>query len=219
MLGLAMPGPPAKTGSLRERKKARTRHDLMTVASRLFRKQGYERTTLEQIAEQAEVSIRTLPRYFETKRQLALAAYYEALAAFRGELLDPGRERPALECWREHSRMATTALMEIRGVGLHLKFVLSEPALATGLREVYHSYGDVLTAGLAQDAGVDPDTDLYSRLLAGMLVSGNWAAARRWVEAGRKEDITATCMAIIDFAADSFPARGSSGARRLERRL
>lgn len=40
---------------LRERKKARTRASIQEHALRLFREQGYEATTVEQIAEAAEV--------------------------------------------------------------------------------------------------------------------------------------------------------------------
>jgi AcrR family transcriptional regulator len=57
---------------LRERKKARTRAQLQDHALRLFRDQGYEQTTVEQIAEAAEVSPTTVYRYFPTKADLVL---------------------------------------------------------------------------------------------------------------------------------------------------
>jgi AcrR family transcriptional regulator len=57
---------------LRERKKARTRAQLQEHALRLFREQGYEQTTVEQIAEAAEVSPTTVYRYFATKAELVL---------------------------------------------------------------------------------------------------------------------------------------------------
>ncbi len=57
---------------LRERKKARTRALIQQTALRLFREQGYDGTTVEQIAEAAEVSPSTVFNYFPTKPDLVI---------------------------------------------------------------------------------------------------------------------------------------------------
>ncbi len=62
---------PAGPG-LRERKKARTRAAIQSNALRLFREQGYEATTIEQIIDAAEVSETTFFRYFPAKEDLVL---------------------------------------------------------------------------------------------------------------------------------------------------
>jgi AcrR family transcriptional regulator len=64
---------------LRERKKVRTRATIRSEAFRLFEEQGYAETTIEQIAQAADVSPSTFFRYFPTKEQLVLADDLDAL--------------------------------------------------------------------------------------------------------------------------------------------
>jgi AcrR family transcriptional regulator len=56
--------------SRRERKKRETRQRLMVAALRLFREHGYDDTTVEKIAETADVAKSTFFNYFETKEAI-----------------------------------------------------------------------------------------------------------------------------------------------------
>jgi AcrR family transcriptional regulator len=64
---------------LRERKKQRTRATLIDAAVELCERQGFERTTVDQIAAIADVSPRTFSRYFATKDAIAFALIDEAI--------------------------------------------------------------------------------------------------------------------------------------------
>ena len=67
------------TPGLRERKKAKTRAAIQTQALRLIAEQGYEATTVEQIAEAAEISPSTFFRYFPTKEDVVVEDDYDPL--------------------------------------------------------------------------------------------------------------------------------------------
>jgi AcrR family transcriptional regulator len=74
---------------LRERKKLRTRLAIQEQAHKLFRELGYVQTTVEQIAEAAEVSPSTFFRYFPTKEDVVL------FDAFDPVLIEAYRRQPA----------------------------------------------------------------------------------------------------------------------------
>src|SRR5246500_1080234 len=95
--------------SLREREKARARAALREHALRLFREQGYQATTVEQIAAAAEVSPSTFFRYFPTKEDVVLQddmdiRMMEAFARQPPELTPIAAVRGAmLETWNSFS--------------------------------------------------------------------------------------------------------------------
>jgi len=65
----------------RQRKKNATRDRIRASALRLFGEQGYDATTVEQIAAAAGVSHMTFFRYFPTKEDVALSDSYDPLIA------------------------------------------------------------------------------------------------------------------------------------------
>ncbi|MFD7495642.1 TetR/AcrR family transcriptional regulator [Streptomyces sp. NPDC059832] len=90
--------------SLRERKKLQTRHRLLAAATALFAERGFDKVSVAEIAEAAEVSKMTVFNYFAGKEDLVLAPMEEhvgdvaravrdrapgesALAAVRGQFL------------------------------------------------------------------------------------------------------------------------------------
>lgn len=65
---------------LRERKHEATRRRLVNAARHLFEEYGYDGTTIEMIADAADVSPRTFHRYFETKAGVASEPARELVA-------------------------------------------------------------------------------------------------------------------------------------------
>jgi AcrR family transcriptional regulator len=62
---------------LREKKKHKLRQSVQREAFRLFDEQGYAATTVEQIAEAAEISTTTFYRYYSSKEDVVLSGGYE----------------------------------------------------------------------------------------------------------------------------------------------
>jgi AcrR family transcriptional regulator len=85
---------------LRERKKQRTRSTLIDAAVELCDKQGFERTTVDQIAAVADVSPRTFSRYFATKDAIAFALIDDAVDLAAAELARQPAEMHHFEALR-----------------------------------------------------------------------------------------------------------------------
>jgi AcrR family transcriptional regulator len=196
---------PVTEPSLRQRKKERTRTSLIDVSRRLFAEQGYDATTLEQIATEAEVSVPTLLVYFESKERLALARDYDALAELQRAVDDPDREEDTLTLWRRQvAKSAGQAGSSAKDYLKHQSLLASSPALLRGLLVLLQHNEDVLADGLARDFGTDRD-ELQTRLLATTLAFGNHTSVRRWVAGHGKGSLADACLAVIDFVIDNYP--------------
>lgn len=86
--------------SLRERQQVATKREIVAAAFDLFEEQGFGNTTIEEIAQAAGVSARTVFRHFETKHDLVLG-WLPQLEAIVAELplpdLTPDSAVPLLE--------------------------------------------------------------------------------------------------------------------------
>jgi AcrR family transcriptional regulator len=83
----------AAHAGLRQRKKDSSRRAIEDAAWELFAEQGYEETSINDIAERADVAPRTFFRYFPTKEAVMYPQFEELLQSVRDEF----RKRPADE--------------------------------------------------------------------------------------------------------------------------
>jgi AcrR family transcriptional regulator len=154
---------------LRERKKARTRAALREHALRLFREQGYERTTVEQIAAAADVSPSTFFRYFPTKEDVVLqddmdTRTMEALARQPRDLPPIAAVRSAMrEAWQSF----TAEEWDLIRQGGELSIRVPE-IRARAMNEFARTL-TVIADALAERTG-KPADDFRIRVLAGAVV-------------------------------------------------
>jgi len=163
---------------LRERKKARTRAAIREHAFRLFRAQGYDATTVEQIADAAEVSPSTFFRYFPTKEDVVLQDDLDLL------WLEAIREQPpevgpiaALRAGvhTAFARMGEAEWAQLRETS---ELALAVPAVRGRMLEELARTTQALAEAVAERTGRDPG-DFAVRALAGAIVG---IAIAAWFE-------------------------------------
>jgi AcrR family transcriptional regulator len=183
---------------LRQRKKAQTARRIEEVAAKLFEQQGFEATTLEQIAEVADVHRQTVLRYFHSKEDIAFAARNRLYDLFEEGLAT--RPGTVLEHWRSYVAEASRGLVEAGVLRRWVEFVDSDDRLYAYLLRLNQKFQDTLATALSEEAGVDPDTDLFARALAAMLVSGNTQVARMTIRTGQDVIVAQNSSRVIDLA-------------------
>lgn len=143
---------------------------------RLFVDQGFDQTTVDQIAGRAGVSQRTFFRYFPCKEAVLFG--FE----FRGPFLDELRRRPSDESPAHSLRAATVSMWRLSVDTAQVRRSLRQQLIAThpGVR----AYAQQLTENIAQDVAavmaerldVEIDGDVRPRVYGQL-----WAALNRWL--------------------------------------
>jgi AcrR family transcriptional regulator len=114
----------AVTRVTRAESKARTRQHLLDEAQRLFRERGYAATSLEQIAEAADVTKGAIYGHFSSKEDLLLSAIEATPTPDYGALLND-RSRPLRERLAEYGRTMATdkTATDKAGLAVGLEFI------------------------------------------------------------------------------------------------
>jgi AcrR family transcriptional regulator len=164
---------PSRPG-LRERKKQQTRLAISDVATGLFMARGFDRVTIAEVAEAAQVSVNTVFNYFATKEDLFFdraAEVEEAPSRLLrgrrpGESLVDVLRRGLREGLRPQG--GATRLQSIRPF---LATVEASPALQARASLIFRRAEEVLAAALAEETGAtaeDPTPTVVAAMVMGL---------------------------------------------------
>ena len=164
---------------LRERKKARTRASIREHALRLFREQGYDATTVDQIAEAADVSPSTFFRYYPTKEDVVLQDDVDVLA------IESFYSQPAdlsiVAAFRAAAKEAFASMSEEDMATMQetTSLIFTVPELRARAMDEYSRTISVIAEAAATRSGHDP-AGFAVRNVAGAIVGVIIAATMPW---------------------------------------
>ncbi|MGV0745273.1 TetR/AcrR family transcriptional regulator [Mycolicibacterium sp. XJ870] len=154
---------------LRERKKQRTRATLIDAAVELCNRQGFEQTTVDQIAAVAEVSPRTFSRYFATKDAVVLAFIDEVVEMVAVELAAQPSDISDIEALYRSHVQAFVKTKSAPPSQLTSERLLASARIITSSAALLHAASqfrmDAVNAALAERMGV-PRNDRRLQLTA-----------------------------------------------------
>ncbi|MET9022646.1 TetR family transcriptional regulator [Actinopolymorpha sp. NPDC004070] len=172
---------------LREQRKARTRRLIQEQALRLFLAQGYESTTVAEIAAAAGVSHMTFFRYFPSKEAVVENDEYDPV------LVDLIQRRPAGEgpliALREAVRegLGLVYAEDREGLLVRCRLVLRTPALRARMAGNLGATEDMLARALAARARTDVTLEI--RVVAAAARGALTTAIAAWVDGEGAEEL------------------------------
>jgi AcrR family transcriptional regulator len=189
---------------LRDRKKIQTRRAIRNEAMRLIEENGYANTTVEQIAEAAEVSPSTFVRYFPSKEMVLMANDLDLVTV---EALErQPADLPSLQAFRRalEITMATLSEDEWRFERARLRMVLSIPELKAAQFDEYRRTVALLTEADCRRTGREPD-DFEVRVFVGALAGGLMAVL------DHASGVPERMYRALDFMEAGMPLRSTNG--------
>jgi AcrR family transcriptional regulator len=187
--------------SLRERKRTKTRLMIQGEAMRVIAENGWENTTVDDIAYAAAISPRTFFRYFPTKEDVVLWDEYDPIAP------DILGARPADEPLVESMRALVFEALgglykrDPDALLLRVRLLLSVPELRARLRDAQGEGEQILAAHLAEQRGLQA-VALAVQVLAAAFTSTILVALDAWVRDDGKSDL----MALLERALEALAA-------------
>jgi AcrR family transcriptional regulator len=143
---------------LRERKKRATRTAIHEAGMALFADQGFAGTTIDDIAERADVSRATVFSYFPTKEDIVFGDAPAAIDALASAL----RERPS-------GTDVITCVRAWLGLVLQVRLMREVPTVGARRLRQNRELEDVIAGALVEELGLD--RRLAARLVASSLLT------------------------------------------------
>ena len=189
---------------MRDRKKIHTRRVIRNEAMRLIKENGYANTTIEQIAEAAEVSPSTFFRYFPSKEMVLMANDLD-LVTIKALERQPA-DIPSLQAFRRALEITMATLSEDawRFERARLRMVLSIPELKAAQFDEYRRTVAALTEADCRRTGREPD-DFEVRVFVGALAGGLMAVL------DRASGVSERMYRALDFMEAGMPLRSTKG--------
>ena len=205
MHNLCMSAEAAALG-LRERKKIKTRATIREHALRLFLEQGYVETSVEQIAEAAEVSPSTFFRYFPSKEDVVLADDIDPILL--KVLADQPVDLPPLKAIRQAIGAVFTELTptDIEREMERQQIVFSTPELRQAIMTALYRSIDMIANAVATRLGRSADdfeVRVFAGAVAGAVIGG----------ASGPEGTFDKAIKAIEFLDDGMPLTRSTPAK------
>lgn len=141
--------------SLRDEHKAHTKRALRVAALKLFASQGYDTTTVEEVAEAAGVSARTFFRYFPTKESVLYAHEHLWFQSMTEIYLAQPRSRSDIEALSATLvEFSTDLVLKRRSLQLYRRALVSSPTLRGRQQDRHVEEIDELAKAVAARRGL-----------------------------------------------------------------
>jgi len=159
-----------------------TSHAVIEAASfRLFQEQGFEDTTVEEIAASVGVGRRTLFRYFPSKNDIPWGQFDAGLSRLRSHLEASSDDVPVLEAVHravmEFNRLDDEALPQHRE---RMRLLLTTPALQAHSVLRYEQWRRIIAEYAARRYELDPE-DQLPRTVGHVSLALSLAAYEQWL--------------------------------------
>ncbi|MEU6641856.1 TetR family transcriptional regulator [Saccharomonospora sp. NPDC046836] len=212
MLEESQPAPRPRAGRTMAGRR-RLRHALTVAAIDLFLKQGYDATTVDEIASAAGVGRRTFFRYFRSKEDAIFPNHEEVLQDIERLFAGADETRNPVE-------------VACAGVSLVLDFYLADPDVSVkryALTRTVRSLRDKEVASVDQYQRVlagylrgrfervgDPLADLRGSVIAAAVAAAHNHVLRRWLRSGGAGDAHADAEQAFRLVVEAFPPAGGT---------